>query len=121
MRGIGIDIEEVDRVAAKCRKQAFMELVFTAGEQAYCLGKGKAGQAFAARFAAKEAYMKAIGQGWSDQAQFHEIEVIHAPSGQPKLVLHGNTRKFFEKEGYSAVFLTLSHTPLTAVAVVIVL
>ncbi|WP_339756396.1 holo-ACP synthase [Algoriphagus aquimarinus] len=120
MRGIGIDIVEVDRMAKKCQKPAFVKMIFTAEEEAYCSAQGNAPQCFAARFAAKEAYMKAVGLGWANDAQFHEIEVYRLESGQPKLSLHGNTKLHFEKEGYSNILLTLSHTSQTAVAVVIV-
>lgn len=120
MRGIGIDIVEVARMAQKCQKPAFIQLVFTAEEETYCLAQGNSDQCFAARFAAKEAYMKAIGSGWASDAQFHEIETYKLGSGQPKLRLHGNTKQTFEKEGFSDILLTLSHTSQTAVAVVIV-
>ncbi|PZX48712.1 holo-ACP synthase [Algoriphagus chordae] len=120
MRGIGIDIVEVDRMAQKCQKPEFVKMVFTADEEAYCLAQGKSNESFAARFAAKEAYMKAIGLGWTNDAQFHDIEVYNLPSGQPKLRLHGNGKLFFENEGFSDILLTLSHTSQTAVAVVIV-
>jgi len=120
MRGIGIDIAEVDRIAQKCQKAAFVKLAFTPTEEAYCNAQAKKHQSFAARFAAKEAYMKAIGLGWSNDAQFHEIEVYRLESGQPKLRLHGNSKEYFEKEGYTDILLTLSHTSQTAVAVVIV-
>ena len=120
MRGIGIDIVEVDRMTKKCQKQDFVDLVFTAEEKKYCQAQGNAAQCFAARFAAKEAYMKAVSLGWTNDAQFHEIEVTKLESGQPKLRLHGNTKLHFEKASYSDILLTLSHTSQTAVAVVIV-
>ncbi|MEB2777822.1 holo-ACP synthase [Algoriphagus sp. D3-2-R+10] len=120
MRGIGIDIVEVARIAQKCQKPSFVKMVFTAEEETYCHAQGNSDQCFAARFAAKEAYMKAIGLGWTSDAQFHEIEIDKLESGQPKLRLHGNTKLAFEKEGFSDILLTLSHTSQTAVAVVIV-
>ncbi|WP_439487923.1 holo-ACP synthase [Algoriphagus sp.] len=120
MRGIGIDIVEVDRIAQKCQKAAFVKLVFTENEEAYCSAQGNPFPSFAARFAAKEAYMKAIGKGWANDAQFHEIEVVKLESGQPKIRLHGKSMEYFEQEGHSEILLTLSHTRQTAVAVVIV-
>ena len=120
MRGIGIDIVEVDRIAQKCQKPAFVKLVFTPGEEAFCMAQGSKHPSFAARFAAKEAYMKAMGLGWTSDSQFHEIEVYRLESGQPRIRLHGEARHFFEKEGYSEILLTLSHTSQTAVAVVLV-
>ncbi|MDR7129153.1 holo-[acyl-carrier protein] synthase [Algoriphagus sp. 4150] len=121
MRGIGIDIVEVKRMAQKCQKLSFVKMVFTSEEETYCLAQGNSDQCFAARFAAKEAYMKAVGLGWTSDAQFHEIELYKLESGQPKLRLHGNTKKAFEKEGFSDMLLTISHTSQTAVAVVIVI
>ena len=120
MRGLGIDIVEVNRIAEKCQKSGFIKLVFTPLEEAYCQAQGQSSPSFAARFAAKEAYMKAMGLGWANEAQFHEIEVISLDSGQPKLLLHGSTKTFFDREGYNDILLTLSHTKQTAVAVVIV-
>lgn len=120
MKGIGIDITEVERIAEKCQKPGFVRLVFTAEEEAYCNAQGNCFPSFAARFAAKEAYMKAVGLGWTSEAQFHEIEVLRLESGQPRLILHGGTKAYFEKEGFSDILLTLSHTSQTAVAVVIV-
>ena len=121
MKGIGIDIEEVERLKVRCQKPSFLDRVFTLDEQAYCQSKTNPEESFAARFAAKEALMKAFGTGWSSEADFLEIEIKNDPSGQPVLVLHGMAKAFFENKGYSNVLLSLSHTPLTAVAVVIIL
>lgn len=120
MRGIGIDIVEVERIRQKCKKPGFVGLVFTKEENAYCLAQNNKDESYSARFAAKESYMKAVGLGWDNDAQFHEIEVINLASGQPKLKLHGNAKSYFDREGYKDIYLTLSHTSQTAVAVVIV-
>lgn len=121
MKGIGIDIEEVNRIQERCQKQSFLDRVFTGQEQAYCKAKANPEESFAARFAAKEAFMKAAGTGWSSEADFLEIEIQNDPSGQPRIQLNGMALTFFEKKGFSSVLLSISHTPLTAVAVVIIL
>lgn len=120
MRGIGIDIVEVERIRKKCEKKAFRDLVFTPEEIHYCGKQGNPDECFAARFAAKEAYMKAMGLGWSSNSNFLEIEVFHLDSGQPNIRLSGPTLGHFSKKGYTSILLTLSHTSQTAVAVVLV-
>ncbi len=69
--------------------ERFLNRVYTAGEQAYCLRKRLAGESFAARFAAKEAGAKALGTGISHGVNWLEIEVIREPSGRPTLRFHG--------------------------------
>jgi len=119
MRGVGIDIAEVDRFEQKIDDKAFLELVFTESERQFCLNKGNKAECLASRFAAKEAYMKCIGEGWSNKAQFHEIELVKTQSGKPKLVLHGGTLSHFN-QNFNQIHLSISHTKTTAVAVVIV-
>lgn len=120
MRGVGIDIVDVNRLKERCARPEFLELVFTEGEREYCEKKGNKYESYAARFAAKEAYMKAVGEGWTTNAQFKEIEVINGESGQPKMVLSGLTKAYFEKQDFKVLNLSLSHTDTTAVAVVII-
>ncbi len=121
MKGIGIDIVEVSRLAKRLENKTFLNLVFTAQEQTECLGKPNRAECLAARFAAKEAYMKSIGIGWSTHAQFHEIEVVKTDAGQPQLRLLSSAEAYFKASGYTGTLLTLSHTKQTAVAVVIAL
>ncbi len=119
MRGIGIDIVEIERFENRLDKPAFLELVFTDSERKKCSSKGTTAECIAARFAAKEAYMKAIGQGWSANAEFLEIEIENTDQGQPSILLHGKSLAFYTKQGYQSIFLSISHTSKTAVAVVI--
>jgi holo-[acyl-carrier protein] synthase len=120
MRGIGIDIVETARIASRCEKKAFLDLVFTPQEQEYCLARGNSAECLAARFAAKEAYMKAVGLGWSENAEFLEIEIVSTESGKPEIRLHGKSKAHYEANDYSRILLTMSHTSLTAVAVVLI-
>ena len=121
MRGVGIDIVDVARFENRIANQKFLDLVFTLAEQRECLAKGNIAECLAARFAAKEAYMKSIGTGWSSEAQFHEIEIAKSENGQPKIVLHNAAKTYFKENGYLETHLTISHNGNTAVAVVIAL
>jgi len=120
--GIGIDLEEVDRLSKSIEKfgDRFLERIFTAGEIAFCRGKANANERFAARFAAKEAAFKALAGsesarliGWKD------IEVISRPGHAPELVLHGRAQQRADVLGVRRHWLTLSHTDTTAGAVVV--
>lgn len=121
MRGVGIDTVEVQRIAKKCERPGFVELAFTANEMAYCDKQAKPAEHYAARFAAKEAYMKALGTGWSSEANFKQIEIERTESGAPRIQLHGEAAAYFENEKYQRVELSLSHTAQSAVAIVILL
>src|SRR5271166_6536438 len=99
--GTGIDIAEVDRIAASIERfgRRFTERVFTAEEIRYCESKANKAERYAARFAAKEAGMKAIGTGWSRGVRWHDIEVRRLPGGRPTLMFHGKAGDFFAKLG----------------------
>ncbi len=119
--GTGIDVIEVPRVAAAIERfgRRFLERVFTADEIRYCQSKVNQGERFAARFAAKEAGLKAIGTGWRGGIAWSEIEVRHAPGGRPILVYTGKAAEFAARLGVARVSLSLSHTAETAIASVI--
>jgi holo-[acyl-carrier protein] synthase len=109
--GIGIDIIEVDRIARLAEKSPrFLERIFTPREIEYCSPKRNRYQNYAARFAAKEAFFKALGRqiGWTD------VELINRPSGQPELVIRGRARWPFDRATVS-----VSHLAAYAVAVVV--
>ncbi len=120
IKGLGTDLVEVDRMAEKINKTGFLKLAFTENEISYCNGKKYPAQHFAARFAAKEAYMKAIGKGWSKEANFKDMEIIHNELGAPSLQLKGATLDFFHQSGLSQIVLSMSHTASMAIATVIV-
>ncbi len=120
IKGLGTDLVEVNRMTGKIKKDSFLKLAFTENEIAYCKSKKYPSQHFAARFAAKEAYMKAIGKGWSKEANFKEIEIQNNEHGAPNLKLKGATLDFFHQSGFNQILLSMSHTDTMATATVIV-
>ena len=119
--GIGTDIIEVERIAEKIgREQGFRELVFSAAEIVYCESKTNKYQHYAARFAAKEAFLKALGTGWAEGTAFNEIEITHHESGKPLLILTGITAITVQQKGIGHISVSLSHVKAMATAVVII-
>lgn len=119
--GIGIDVVEIGRVAKLRQRhgEKFHHLIFLPEEAEYCLARAKPDECFAARFAAKEAMMKAMGTGWADGVAFTGIEVVSLPGGKPVIHLHGSTRDKAVELGIGAIHLSLSHSNETAVAQVV--
>jgi holo-[acyl-carrier protein] synthase len=119
--GIGMDMIEVDRVAEKISKESgFRELVFTRKEILYCEKKKNKFEHYAARFAAKEAFLKAAGTGWINGTAFNEIEILNDESGKPELVLLGETARWMLQRGNSRFQVSMSHLKTMASAVVII-
>jgi holo-[acyl-carrier protein] synthase len=118
---IGIDIIEVARIReALLRTPRLAERVFTAAERTYCESRGVgAAQHYAARFAAKEAALKAFQTGWRGGITWHDVEISSLESGAPVLTFHGVVRELFEKSGATAAHLSLSHTSEHAIAQVV--
>jgi holo-[acyl-carrier protein] synthase len=119
--GTGIDIAEVPRIreAIERHGQRFLNRIFTKGEIQYCESKANRVERYAARFAAKEAGMKAIGTGWNHGVRWRDIEVARKPGGRPSLVLHGKAAEFAAKLGATNIALSLTHTAEQAMAQVI--
>jgi holo-[acyl-carrier protein] synthase len=119
--GSGIDIAEVLRIAEAIQRhgQRFLHRVFTEGEIAYCDSKANRIERYAARFAAKEAGMKALGTGWNHGVRWRDVEVCRQPGGRPTLTFHGRAAEFAAKLGTKNVALSLSHTAEQAIAQVI--
>lgn len=119
--GTGIDIAEVERIAASLERfeRRFIERIFTAEEIRYCESKANKAERYAARFAAKEAGMKAIGTGWNHGVRWKDIEVQRLPGGRPTVVFHGRASEFFSKLGAQRAHLSLTHTKGVAMAVVL--
>ena len=119
--GLGIDLIEVERVEEKISKKAgFKELVFSKHEIDYCEQRTNKFEHYAARFAAKEAFFKAIGTGWKEGTAFNEIEVINNESGKPKLSFLGKTAEAIEQMELGKISVSLSHLKTMASAVVII-
>lgn len=102
------------------RTPRFTERVYTAVEREYCDSKGAAAfQSYAGRFAAKEAFLKALKTGWRGKIAWHDVEIINDADGVPTLNITGEARAILEKRGADRVHLSISHTAEHAVANVI--
>lgn len=119
--GVGIDMIEVERVAEKMSKESgFREMVFSKTEIAYCESKKSRFEHYAARFAAKEAFFKALGTGWAEGTQFNEVEIINNEEGKPEVHLLGSTLKTINGMGVKKILVSLSHIKTVASAVVMI-
>jgi holo-[acyl-carrier protein] synthase len=116
--GSGIDATEIARIAASIERYGdrFVLRVFTDGEIAYCRRKRDAASSFAARFAAKEAAMKALGTGHSRGVFWRGIEVFRPRGGPPQLRFHGGAATRLAAMGATTSFLTLTHSRDLAIA-----
>ena len=119
--GTGIDLAEVDRIREAIQRygQRFINRIFTPAEIAYVERKANRFERYAARFAAKEAGMKAIGTGWRRGVRWQDFEVRNLPSGRPTLQLHGVAQDFAKALGVSNISLSLTHTAQHGMAFVI--
>lgn len=120
--GHGIDLVMVSRMREILGKEGsrFEQRVFSEGEIAYCRAKKDPMPHFAARFAAKEAYGKAMGLGLGPSGEFREIEVVSGEEGAPRLRLNGSAGEIFAKAGGREAHLSLTHDGDQAFASVIV-
>jgi holo-[acyl-carrier protein] synthase len=121
--GSGVDLAEVQRIRKAIERfgERFINRIYTPREIAYVERRGASRfERFAARFAAKEAGMKAIGTGWRHGVGWQDFEVANLPSGKPTLLLHGVAAKFAERLGVRNVALSITHTAETGMAIVII-
>jgi len=119
--GLGLDIAEVDRIEAAIARHGapFLERLFTPAEVAYCERHKNRYERYAARFAAKEAAMKALGTGWSRGVRWRDIEVTREPGGKPTLALAGVAREIANRLGVKHIAMTITHSGNLALAQVI--
>ena len=119
--GTGIDIAEVERIRQAIERfgERFLRRVFTDDEMRYCDTKANRVERYAARFAAKEAAMKALGTGWNHGVRWRDIEVRRQPGSRPTILFHGKAAEFAARLGAAHVALSLSHTAEQAIAQVI--
>lgn len=119
--GIGIDVAEVDRIREAIERHGhrFTSRIYTAAEIAYVERKANRFERYAARFAAKEAGMKAIGTGWKGGVRWQDFEVSNLPSGRPTLQLHGEAARIAGVMGVRSIALSITHTAAQGVAIVI--
>jgi holo-[acyl-carrier protein] synthase len=119
--GTGVDIAEVPRIRESIERYGdrFLHRIFTEGEIRYCEAKATRFESYAARFAAKEAGMKALGTGWSNGVRWRDIEVVRPKGQRPTLQLHGQAAAIAAKLGSKHIALSLTHTSEEALAHVI--
>ncbi len=119
--GLGLDVVSIDRISRSLSDGAerFEERVFTPAERQVCASRHDRLQALAARFAAKEACLKALGTGWTGGLSFQQVEVLGSEGGQPELRLSGRAAERAQTLGVRRVHVTLSHEHNVAAAVVI--
>ena len=110
--GTGVDLAEVRRIRDSVERfgARFIDRVFTPGEIAYVERKANRFERYAARFAAKEAGMKAIGTGWKRGVRWQDFEVANLPSGKPTLRLHGAAARIAGEMGVKSISLSITHT-----------
>ena len=116
--GIGIDIIEVERIREASRRwgERFEKRIYTPQELAYCGETATRYWRLAARFAAKEATLKALGTGLATGMRWQDVEVQANAVGKPELILHGEVRRYAEVCHVDAIFVSISHTNTYAVA-----
>ncbi|MFZ0685837.1 MAG: holo-[acyl-carrier-protein] synthase [Terriglobales bacterium] len=119
--GTGVDIAEVHRIRESFERfgDRFLRRIFTDGEIRYCERKANRFESYAARFAAKEAGMKALGTGWSRGVRWRDIEVVRPKGQRPTLQFHGEAAAIAAKLGAKNIALSLTHTSEEALAHVI--
>src|ERR1700722_13831390 len=119
--GTGVDLAEVHRIRASVERfgERFVRRIYTAAEIAYVERKANRYERYAARFAAKEAGMKAIGTGWKRGVTWLDFEVANLPSGKPTLRLHGVAAQFAAALGVKNISLSMTHTAELGMAHVI--
>jgi holo-[acyl-carrier protein] synthase len=119
--GTGVDIAEVDRIRQSVERfgERFLHRVFTDGEIRYCEAKATRFESYAARFAAKEAGMKALGTGWNHGVRWRDVEVVRPKGQRPTIQFHGQAAIFAEKLGAKNIALSITHTSEQALAHVI--
>jgi len=119
--GTGVDISEVPRIQSSIERfgERFLRRIYTDSEIRYCDSKVNRAERYAARFAAKEAAMKAIGTGLRHGITWHDVEVTRVPGGRPTITFHGVAAQFAARLGAKRAHLSLSHTKENAIAFVI--
>jgi holo-[acyl-carrier protein] synthase len=118
--GVGVDMTVVSRIKRLVtRYPASRDRLFTTGEFAYCCSKRRRYEHLAARFAAKEAVLKAFGSGLRNGVRWKDVEILTEPDGHPRVRLAGNLASIAERDGLSDLDVSLSHTEDIAIAYVV--
>jgi len=119
--GIGVDIVAIERISRSLAEGdvTLEEQVFTEAERAACADRADRARALAARFAAKEAGLKALGTGWAQGLSFQQVEVVDGEGGRPELRLNGAAAERARALGVGHMHVSLSHDLTVAAAVVV--
>jgi len=117
--GIGTDIVDIGRISKSVENERFVEKVFSKNEISYCESKINKAENYAARFAAKEAFSKALGLGFRGEIALTEIEVVNDNVGKPSIITSGKTLAFISNSAVKVIHVSLSHTKDMAMATVI--
>jgi holo-[acyl-carrier protein] synthase len=119
--GIGVDIVKVDRIERAVERWGyrFLKRIFTAAEIERCQQRARPAQCLALRFAAKEAFAKALGLGMRKGLRWRDIEVVHNHLGKPDLLLHNQAQRLLEAMEARRTWLSLSDERESALAVVV--
>jgi holo-[acyl-carrier protein] synthase len=119
--GTGIDLVSISRFEKFRQRQGErgLQRLFTTGELAYCLPRANATASLAVRFAAKEAFYKALGTGMGTAGTWHDVEVVRLASGRPRLLLHGRAAATAHEVQVKTIHLSLTHTDDMAGAIVV--
>lgn len=119
--GIGVDLEEVARIreSIEAHGERFLGRVYTPAEIAFVSGKANRYERYAARFAAKEAAMKALGTGWACGVRWRDIEIENDSDGRPHLILRGKAREVADRLGCRRAWVSMSHSRSNVVAQVV--
>jgi holo-[acyl-carrier protein] synthase len=117
--GIGIDLVEIEKIAQDIHSDVYLRKVFTESEIATCKDSVNSAERFAGRFAAKEAFMKAIGNGIHQGVWFTQIEVLNYENGQPYIRVTGEAESWLHELGVINIHVSFTHTKKAAAAVII--
>lgn len=113
-----VEVARIERIMERWRER-FIRRVYSEEEMRYCSAKAYPAQHFAARFAAKEAFLKGVGLGMAGGIGFRNVEVMTGAKGKPELRFHGRAREMVDRAGVTESHISLSHTDRYAVAVVV--
>ena len=121
IKGIGVDSIELQRIERVYREYGnrFLNRIFSPEEQTYSLRYRDPVARLAARFAAKEACMKALGTGWNNGVRWRDIVVVNSPTGKPEMKLFGRAQEYAERQSVGNIHLSITHSREHATVVVI--
>jgi holo-[acyl-carrier protein] synthase len=121
IKGMGVDSIELHRIERIYREygEQFLNRIYAPEEQQYALRYEDPVPRLAARFAAKEACMKALGTGWNGGVRWRDIVVINSPTGKPEMRLFGRAQRFADKQSVTRIHMSITHSREHAMVVVI--